>query len=63
LLNTREDRDLFRLRARLGMKAVISPEWTAGIRIGTGSDNNPVSTTQNLGGGFARKTSGSTRVT
>lgn len=56
LLNTREDREnQFRLRARLGMKAVISPEWTAGIRIGTGSDNNPVSTTQNLGGGFAKK--------
>jgi hypothetical protein len=56
LLNTREDRDnLFRLRARLGMKAVISPEWTAGIRIGTGSDNNPVSTTQTLGGGFGKK--------
>ncbi|MDL5601987.1 putative porin [Bacillus subtilis] len=56
LLNTREDRtNLFRLRARLGMKAEISPEWTAGIRIGTGSDNNPVSTTQSLGGGFAKK--------
>lgn len=56
LLNTREDREnQFRIRARLGMKAVISPEWTAGIRIGTGSDKNPVSTTQNLGGGFAKK--------
>lgn len=56
LLNTREDREsLFRLRARLGMKAVISPEWTAGIRLGTGSDNNPVSTTQTLGGGFGKK--------
>lgn len=56
LLNTREDREnLFRLRARLGMKAVIAPEWTAGIRIGTGSDNNPVSTTQTLGGGFGKK--------
>ncbi|WP_309674128.1 putative porin [Pseudomonas sp.] len=56
LLNTREDREnLFRLRARLGMKAVISPEWTAGIRIATGSDNNPVSTTQSLGGGFGKK--------
>jgi hypothetical protein len=56
LLNTREDRtNQFRLRARLGMKAQIAPEWTAGIRIGTGSDNNPVSTTQNLGGGFAKK--------
>ncbi|SAM36256.1 putative porin [Pseudomonas sp. 1 R 17] len=56
LINTREDREnLFRLRARLGMKAVISPEWTAGIRIATGSDNNPVSTTQTLGGGFGKK--------
>lgn len=56
LLNTREDREnLFRLRARLGMKAVISPDWTAGIRIATGSDNNPVSTTQSLGGGFGKK--------
>ncbi|WP_026145637.1 putative porin, partial [Pseudomonas asplenii] len=56
LLNTREDREnLFRLRARLGMKAVLTPEWMAGVRIGTGSDNSPVSTTQTLGGGFAKK--------
>ncbi|WP_419736234.1 putative porin [Pseudomonas sp. COR18] len=56
LLNSREDREnLFRLRARLGMKAVLTPEWVAGVRIGTGSDNNPVSTTQTLGGGFAKK--------
>ncbi|NVZ23775.1 putative porin [Pseudomonas costantinii] len=56
LLNTREDRtNLFRLRARLGMKAQIAPDWTAGVRIGTGSDNNPVSTTQTLGGGFNKK--------
>lgn len=56
LLNTREDREnLFRVRARLGMKALIAPEWTAGVRIATGSDNNPVSTTQTLGGGFGKK--------
>ncbi|WP_191488397.1 putative porin [Pseudomonas sp. FEN] len=56
LLNTREDREnSLRVRARLGMKAVIAPDWTAGIRIGTGTDNNPVSTTQALGGGFAKK--------
>lgn len=56
LLNANKDREnLFRLRARLGMKAIITPEWTAGIRIGTGSDNNPVSTTQTLGGGFGKK--------
>lgn len=56
LLNTREDRtNLFRLRARLGLKAQLAPDWTAGIRLGTGSDNNPVSTTQTLGGGFDKK--------
>ena len=56
LLNTREDREnLFRLRARLGMKAQVAEDWTAGIRSGTGSDNNPVSTTQTLGGGFGKK--------
>lgn len=56
LLNTRQDRsNSMRLRARLGMKAVVAPDWTAGIRIGTGSDNNPVSTTQALGGGFGKK--------
>ncbi|HFL5785589.1 TPA: putative porin, partial [Pseudomonas aeruginosa] len=56
LLNTREDRDsLLRLRARFGLKAALSESWSAGIRIGTGSDNNPVSTTQTLGGGFGKK--------
>ncbi|MGA4475699.1 putative porin [Ectopseudomonas chengduensis] len=56
LLNTREDREnLLRLRARLGLKAVLSPQWTAAIRLGTGSDGSPVSTTQTLGGGFDKK--------
>ena len=56
LLNTREDRDsLLRLRARFGLKAALSESWSASIRIGTGSDNNPVSTTQTLGGGFGKK--------
>ncbi|MDD0974722.1 putative porin [Pseudomonas fontis] len=56
LLNTREDREnILRLRARFGLTAVLAPTWTAGIRIGTGSDNNPVSTTQTLGGGFDKK--------
>ncbi|PMZ89880.1 MULTISPECIES: putative porin [unclassified Pseudomonas] len=56
LLNTREDRDsLLRLRARFGLKAQLADNWVAGIRVATGSNNNPVSTTQNLGGGFAKK--------
>ncbi len=56
LLNTREDREnLLRLRARLGVRAVLSPQWTAVMRLGTGSDDSPVSTTQTLGGGFDKK--------
>lgn len=55
IYTTKDRENLFRLRARLGMKAVLSPDWTAGIRVGTGSDNNPVSTTQTLGGGFGKK--------
>ncbi|AZG14818.1 putative porin [Cupriavidus pauculus] len=56
LLNTTEDQnDLFRIRARLGVTAAISDDLTAGIRLGTGSSNGPVSTTQTLGGGFAKK--------
>lgn len=56
LLNTREDREnLLRLRARMGLRATLAPEWTAAIRLGTGSDSSPVSTTQTLGGGFDKK--------
>ncbi|GAA7764345.1 hypothetical protein RN01_07180 [Cupriavidus sp. SHE] len=56
LMNTTENRtDLFRIRARLGVTAAISDDLTAGIRLATGSSNGPVSTTQTLGGGFAKK--------
>lgn len=56
LLNTRENRtNSLRLRARLGVNVDLGSGVTAGIRLGTGNDNNPVSTTQNLGGGFAKK--------
>ncbi|NIE74698.1 hypothetical protein F3J45_09655 [Pantoea sp. Ap-967] len=56
LLNTREDRtSILRLRARFGLKAQLAEDWVAGIRVATGSNDNPVSTTQNLGGGFGKK--------
>ncbi|AOY97532.1 hypothetical protein BKK79_36950 (plasmid) [Cupriavidus sp. USMAA2-4] len=56
LLNTDQNRtDLLRIRARLGVTAAISDQLTAGIRLGTGSSNGPVSTTQTLGGGLAKK--------
>ncbi|SHI25303.1 putative porin [Pollutimonas bauzanensis] len=56
ILNTRQDRrNLARIRARLGVRADISDKWTAGIRLATGSDDSPVSTTQTLGGGMGKK--------
>ncbi|WP_238922737.1 putative porin [Achromobacter ruhlandii] len=56
MLNTREDRrNQLRIRARLGVRADISESWTAGIRLATGSDDSPVSTSQTLGGGMGKK--------
>lgn len=56
LLNTREDRNnLWRLRARVGVLADISERTKAGVRLATGSDDNPVSTNQTLGGGLSKK--------
>ena len=56
LLNTREDRrNLFRARARVGILADLSENTKAGVRLASGSDDNPVSTTQTLGGGLSKK--------
>ena len=56
LLNTRFDRDnRLRIRARLGLLAVISDQVTAGFRLASGDDNSPISTNQILGGGLAKK--------
>ncbi|WP_170207625.1 putative porin [Luteibacter pinisoli] len=55
-LNTLENRtNSLRIRARLGVNVDLGDGVTAGIRLGTGNDNNPVSTTQNLGGGLGKK--------
>ncbi len=48
-INTLEDRQRFRLRARLGIKAQITDWISADLRIATGADNSPVSTNQTLG--------------
>lgn len=48
--NTTQNRDRFRLRARLGMEADLFEGFTAGMRVATGSDSSPVSTNQTLGG-------------
>jgi len=50
--NTEEDRNRLRLRARLGMLARVSEEWSAGIRLATGSETDRVSTNQTLGQDF-----------
>lgn len=56
LLNTLQDRrNLFRARARLGIFADITDQTKAGIRLASGSDDSPVSTTQTLGGGLGKK--------
>lgn len=56
LLNTREDRiSQLSIRARLGIEADLVPGVRAGIRLASGQDNGPVSTTGLLGGGFGKK--------
>ena len=55
-LNTRQDRrNQWRVRARLGIKAHLSDQWEAGIRLASGSDDNPVSTTDTLGNSMGKK--------
>ena len=44
-----QDRERFRLRARFGLAADLSENFTAGIRIATGENNSPVTTNQSLG--------------
>lgn len=48
--NVNQDRDRFRIRARIGVDADLGEGVTAGVRLATGSGNSPVSTNQTLGG-------------
>jgi hypothetical protein len=48
-LNTTENRNLFRVRARLGAEAYLDDWVTANIAFGTGADNGPVTPNQTLG--------------
>ena len=50
--NTTEDRERFRVRARLGLLANISKTWSAGVRLVTGNTTDRVSTNQTLGQDF-----------
>jgi hypothetical protein len=46
--NVDQDRNLFRLRARIGAEIDLGNNFTAGMRIATGSDNSPVTENQTL---------------
>jgi hypothetical protein len=48
-LDTTDDRQRWRVRARLGMTADITDELVAGLRLATGNTTNPVSTNNTLG--------------
>jgi hypothetical protein len=55
-LNTTVNRyNLLSLRARFGFTANVADGVQVGIRLATGNDNSPVSTTQLLGGGLGKK--------
>ena len=47
--NVDQDRDRFRLRARIGAGIDLGENFYAGMRLGTGSDDQPVSENQTLG--------------
>ena len=49
LLNTTENRHRLRVRARLGLTAVVDDNWSAGVRLTTGSTSDPTSSNQTLG--------------
>lgn len=50
--NTASERERFRLRARIGMLAQVSEDWSAGIRLATGNTTDRVSTNQTMGQDF-----------
>ena len=48
-LDVNQDRERFRLRARIGADIDLSDGWTAGIRLASGQDDSPVSENQTMG--------------
>jgi hypothetical protein len=55
-LNTRQNREnQLSVRLRLGMTAKVTDHVTVGVRLASGNDTSPVSTTQALGANFGKK--------
>ncbi|MDP2027815.1 putative porin [Sulfuriferula sp.] len=54
--NSTENRERALLRVRLGMGIKVADDWTAGLRLTTGSTTGPVSTNQALGNSFNKYT-------
>ncbi len=48
--NVNEDRNRFRLRMRIGAGIDLGSNFTAGVRVATGSDDSPTTENQTLGG-------------
>jgi hypothetical protein len=48
--NVNEDRNRFRLRLRIGAGIDLGSNFSAGVRVATGSDDNPTTENQTLGG-------------
>ena len=51
-VNTEEERQRVRIRARLGLTAKVSDAVSAGFRLSTGTLTDPISTNQTLGNNF-----------
>lgn len=49
LANVSEDRNRLRVRARIGLTATVDENWSAGVRLTTGSATDPLSANQTLG--------------
>ena len=52
ILNTTEDRQRFRYRARISLAAQVNDELKAAFRLATGNESDPVSTNDTLGDTF-----------
>lgn len=56
ILNSTQNRtNMLRLQAHIGMNVKLGDTITAGVALASGDDDNPVSTTQTLGGGLVKK--------